>query len=496
MVFRSDPGQLASDPMPAIRYHVALEDEDLESGFDALRREIGVPESHPPEVWAEAEAAAARGPTLPPGADRTWEDRRDLTLVAIDPAGARDLDQAFGAERRGDGYRVHYAIADVAAFVTPGSALEADSLERGVTLYAPDRRMSLHPEPINEDAASLLPGRDRPAVLWQIDLDDIGELAEVTVGRATVRVTEAMSYREAQSEIDAADPRPCLELLREVGRLREALEVRRGAVSLKLPGQEVERDEHGHLQLTYDENLPVEGWNAQISLLTGIAAARLMLDAGVGLLRTLPPPDIETVGALRRTARGLGIDWPDDQSYADRVRTLDPNDPQEVALISRAARGLRGAGYAAFLDASEIPEYPNHSAIASTYAHVTAPLRRVCDRYVNEVILALCAGDEPPDWASSMLPELPSIMGRTRQRETALERGAVDFMEVMMLEPSVGATFDAVVVNHRRDKAVILVHDPAVIAEITPKPMLGQEITVRLQRVDIEARRVHFERVD
>ena len=226
--------------MPAIRYHAALDDAELQAGFDAIRAEIGVP-AFSADAIAEAEAAAAAGPVTPPGAIDERDDRRDLHLVAIDPPGSRDLDQAFGAERLGDGYRIHYAIADVAAFVPPGSTLEAESLERGVTLYAPDRRESLHPEVINESAASLLPGEDRPSVLWTIDLDAAGNITEATLRRATVRVAEAMSYRQAQIEIDGDASRECLTLLSEVGRHRERLERERGAVSLALPAQEVTR---------------------------------------------------------------------------------------------------------------------------------------------------------------------------------------------------------------------------------------------------------------
>lgn len=485
--------------MPAIRFHTALDDERLHAGFDAIRTEIGVPESYPDEVLAEAQQAADRGPTLPPGLpDRVveagWRDRTDLALVAVDPSGSRDLDQAYGAEPLADGYRIHYAIADVAAFVAPGSVLEADSLERGVTLYAPDKRVSLHPEILNEDAASLLPGQDRPAVLWTIDLDALGELVDASVERVMVRIGEAITYRQAQDEIEGDQPRTSLRLLRVIGELRQQLERDRGAVSLNLPGQEVVRDDHGHHQLAYDVTLPVENWNAQISLLTGIAAARLMLDAGVGLLRTLPPPDPETVAGLRRTARGLGIDWPDDMSYADRVRDLDPNDARQATMLMRGARGLRGAGYLAFDEASDLPDHHEHSAIASVYSHVTAPLRRVCDRYSNEVLLAICNDHEPPAWALETLPELPSILGRTRQREQALERAVIDYMEAVQLEDAVGQIFDAVVVNHRRDNAVILIRDPAVIAQLQPKVQLGQEIEVRLVEADPATRKLRFER--
>lgn len=487
---------LPSDPVPSIRYHVALDDQELSRGFETLRNEIGV-EPHPPEAIAEADEVARRGPTMPPGVpDSGWTDRTDLHLVAIDPPGSRDLDQAFGAERRGAGYRVHYAIADVAAFVAPGGAIEAASLERGVTLYAPDRRASLHPEVINEDVASLLPGVERVALLWTIDLAAGGEIEQASLRRSTVQVSEAMSYRAAQDEIDSGNARECLALLAEIGEHRLRLERERDAVSLAIPAQEVERDEHGHLHLVFDETLHVEIWNAQISLLTGIAAARLMVDAGIGMLRTLPPADEETVAALRRTARGLGVDWPENESYAERVRDLDPNDRAEVTLLTRSARGLRGAGYVSFLRPDELPTHREHSAIASIYAHVTAPLRRVCDRYANEVILAICDEREVPAWVQELLPELPSIMGRTTQRERALERAVLDYMEAMVLEPFVGQTFDAIVVNHRRDEAVIQLREPAVIARVQPKPQLGQEIRVKLISVDPLARHVQFERVD
>ena len=388
-----------------------------------------------------------------------------------------------------------YAIADVAAFVGPGSLVEVESLKRGVTLYAPDRRTSLHPEIINEDAASLRPGATRPAVLWTIDLDPTGKILDARLERSFVRVAEAISYRAAQAEINEAACREPLALLAEIGKLRQDLERERGAVSLPMPTQEVQRNSEGHLELVYDETLPVEGWNAQISLLTGIAAAHIMVDAGVGLLRTLPPADDDTLAALRRTAKGLGVEWPPEQSYADRVRQLDPNNPREVALLMRSARGLRGAGYLALDEASQ-PDHIEHSAIASIYAHVTAPLRRVCDRFSNEIILALCADHEPPTWAVELLPELPSIMGRSRQREQTLERAVLDYVEAKMLEPSIGHEFDAIVVNHRRDAAIIQIREPAIVGEVEPKPQLGQQIRVRLIAADPSQRRIRFERVD
>src|SRR5918997_5977695 len=163
--------------MPSRRIRVAPA-AALREGLDAIRREADVPEDFPPDVHAEAEAAASR----PPAGERS-----DLPFVTIDPPGARDLDQAMHIERRGEGHRVSYAIADVAAFVTPGGALDREAHARGVTVYAPDAKTPLHPPVMSEGAASLLPGQWRPAVLWTIDLDHAGETLSVDVTRATVR---------------------------------------------------------------------------------------------------------------------------------------------------------------------------------------------------------------------------------------------------------------------------------------------------------------------
>src|SRR5579885_1766844 len=139
---------------------------DIDVPLAALRAELKLPSVFPPDVLAEAAAA-------------TWDasgrvDSRDLELVTLDPAGSRDLDQAFLIERRGDGHRVHYAIADVAAFVRAGGLVDAEAHQRGETVYLPDGRVPLYPPSLSEGAASLLPGEDRPAVLWQLDLDADG----------------------------------------------------------------------------------------------------------------------------------------------------------------------------------------------------------------------------------------------------------------------------------------------------------------------------------
>jgi exoribonuclease R len=388
----------------------------------------------------------------------------DLPFVTIDPPGARDLDQALHIERRGDGHRVRYAIADVAAFVEPGDAADRAAWEQGVTLYHPDHQEYLYPTVV--ERASLLPGETRPAVLWTLDLDARGLAQQIDVRRAVVRSTAQYTYADV--------PETVLAGLREVGQKRERLEIERGGVSLPTPEQEVDADGTLH----YRAPLPSEGWNAQISLLTGMAAADLMLKGGVGLLRTLPPADAKALERLRRVASALGREWATDVDYATFIRSLDPFDARDAAILHAAQSVLRGAAYVAF-DGTP-PAQPRHSALAEEYAHVTAPLRRLADRYATECALAAHAGTPVPDWARSRLAELPPVMAAADKRQNELERAAVDRAEATALAGRVGETFTAVAVDDEH----VQLRDPAVRAPCDGCPPLGREVRVRLVTAD------------
>jgi len=311
----------------------ARQGDVLRAGFQAVRDEQGVPVGFPDDVLAEARAVAssAQPPASPDGAPR--RDATDLPFVTIDPAGSTDLDQAVHIERLGRGFRVHYAIADVAAFVRPGGAIDVEAHRRGVTLYSPDLRTSLHPPLLSEGVASLLPDVVRPAVLWRIDLDASGYPVEVDVERALVRSVAKLSYGEVQRAIDDGTADDALVCLQEVGLLRQALEVERGGIDVRLPDQEIVDNGPGY-RLVMRAPHAVESWNAQISLLTGMCAARMMLDAGVGIVRTMSPPAQDDYDRLRRTAAGLEIDWPASTSYAELVRDLDPRVPTHAAFLN------------------------------------------------------------------------------------------------------------------------------------------------------------------
>jgi exoribonuclease R len=472
--------------MPARIVHVPLDDPELRAGLDRIRDEFHVPRSFPADIVAAASSATAR---------RTGEPRdlRDLELLTIDPPGSRDLDQAYTAERDGDGYRVHYAIADVDAFVRAGDPIDEEAHRRGVTVYLPDERAGLYPPEIGEGSASLLPDVERPALCWTFDLDAEGTPTSSHLEPAIVRSRRAWTYAEAQSAIDASEGPDSLGVLREVGQLRQRAERARGGVSLALPAQELARRHHGYM-LGFERSRPVEAWNAQISLLTGLCAATSMADAGVGILRTLPAPDDRALDRLRAAAVALGISWPAGQRYADLVASLDPQDPDHTAFLEQAAQTLRGAGYAV-LDGTSRPP-PEHGAIAAPYAHVTAPLRRLADRYANSVLLDLFADRSPSGELRAALDPLPEIMGDGARRAHQVERAVVDLAEALVLRGHEGEALRGVVIDLDGDHARVLVRQPPVVASFDADgAALGDEIEVRVVSVDPAARHIELARV-
>ena len=461
---------------------------ELARGIEQIQAELEVTADFPPEVEQAASAAAA-APRLPE------LDRTDIELLTIDPPSARDLDQALHVERDGDGYVVHYAIADVAAFVAPGDPVDEEAQRRGETLYGADAKVPLHPTVLSEDAASLLPGQDRPALLWTIRCDETGEGTDVQVERALVRSREQLDYETAQRQIDDGSAPEALRLLREVGELRLHREAARGGVSLPLPEQQVELDGDA-VDLAFRSMLPVEQWTAQISLLTGFAAASLMVYARVGLLRTLPPPDPRDVKRLHRTARALGIEWPAELIFPDFIRGLDVAKPQHAAMIAACTRLLRGSGYVAF--DGEVPGDPQHAALASEYAHVTAPLRRLGDRYAGEVCVALCAGEDVPGWVTERLHGLPGTLQQSAQRSRRYERAVLDLVEAALLRRRVGEQFPGVIVEVDDDdhtRGSVTVADPAIDAPVRGRDgdlPLGEEVVATLTEADVHRRRVEF----
>ncbi|MGN6693336.1 MAG: RNB domain-containing ribonuclease [Aquihabitans sp.] len=470
--------------MPA---HRVRSSAPLPLDFGSIRQELEVPGDFPADALAEAEQAAQR--TFP-----DHEDATSLDLVTIDPPGSRDLDQAVAIDTTDHGWRVSYAIADVAAWVDAGGAVDEAARARTQTYYAPDLRTPLHPPVLGEGAASLLPDGPRPAALWTIDVDRHGVTTSVDVRRALVRSRAQLTYREVQDQLDAGQAPPSIAAFPDLGAALLASARARGAIELGLSDQEVVPAGDGTWTVVLRADLPVEHWNAQISLLTGRAAAWLMIEAGIGILRTVPQADPATFPRLQRAARSLGIAWPDGMHPGAVLASLDTSQPRHAAFADLAAELLRGAAYTPFTGAP--PADPGHAGVGAPYAHVTAPLRRLVDRFGTEICLAVIRQQPVPSWVTDALPTLPDLMAAGDARAKKLDRAVVDATEAVVLADRVGEVFPAAVVETGDSYGTVVLDDPPVRARCDTKHLpLGEVVHVRCTQADVPTRTVRFERV-
>ncbi len=451
--------------------------------FDAIRAELQIPAQYPAAAAADAQESADHGPWIE--SDRP--DRTDLPLITLDPVGSMDLDQAVLIQQIPDGFRVFYAIADVAAFVRPGGPLEAESFVRGQTLYSPDRSTPLHPRTLSESAASLLPDQRRAAVLWTIDLDTRGVAGPVSLDRVWVKSVARLDYRGAQQDLEANSLHPSIEHLPAVGRLRQQLSRERHAITLDLPDTEIIQSESGHWTLELRAIRPIEQYNAEISLMTGMCAANIMINGNTGILRTLPNPDSRQVEGLRRAIKALGIPWPKGTSPGEVIGELNSANPKEAAFLDHAVRLLRGAGYTTF--DGHPPATVEHAGVGAAYAHVTAPLRRLVDRFGTEICLSLYSGTPVPEWVRARLADLPALMSSSDRRANTLERACVGAVGTFVLHGRVGEYFTATVlqIDEEKNRASVVLQDPPVRAKCEATALEeGQIIKVELMSANVQ----------
>ncbi|HEU4557386.1 MAG TPA: RNB domain-containing ribonuclease [Longimicrobium sp.] len=475
----------------------------IEAAFDRKREALGVRTEFPAEVLRAADEAARRDPTVAVGR----VDLTEIPFVTVDPPGSRDLDQAFRIERNGDGFRLWYAIADVGFWVDRGGPIEAEAWLRGVTFYAPDCRQPLYPPTLSEGSASLLPGAVKPAIVFSFELDARAEPTSFRVERALVQSRAQLTYQQVLEDVESGGERfggepwaDSLPALKAFGEQRRAREVERGGVSLPILTQHVQRTTAARLgyHLEYEQPSASEDWNAQMSLLTGHMAALRMVEAKVGIVRVLPPAEEEAIRTFRRAARALGFAWAPATPYAEFIRSLDLSRPNVAPLVWQAKRVSRGADYLAFDGA--VPPSPEHSALAMLYAHCTAPLRRLADRYVLDLVADLEAGRQPSAGERAVLPKVAAVMNETETRGGRLERAVVDVAEAWLLRDRVGERFNATVLGIRDGKVEVQIDDPPVRVEVKRGRDaqwldLGETVEAVLAGVQVEEGKTVFELV-
>jgi exoribonuclease R len=460
-----------------VRIRADLTDELVE-GLRSIRRQFDVPADFPPAVLDAAEQAAKRVPAA-------HVDRTDWPFVTLDPASSTDLDQAFHIEMAQSDVLLHYAIADVESFVDEGDPLDDEAWQRGSTQYLPDGRAGLYPPVLAEGAASLLPDGPRPAVVFHVRVGDDGLSKLDGVERSLIRSKAKLAYETVQpAQLPDAFP----ELARRIAVAEDA----RGAARIEPVEQEVVATEHGGYDISFRPRLKSEDDNAAMSLATNLAIADVLFAAGTGLFRVMPEPSARAEQRLRHTARALGIEWPAETSLHEFARELNGKEPKSAAMLMAIRRAGRGASYVPFTPG----ERPWHSAMAATYAHATAPLRRLADRYVVMAALAVANGEPVPEHVAAAFPKLPEVMRRADEAGSQIERAVIDLAEVALLSGQTQRTFSAVVTDVDERGARIQLCDLPVVSRMPAHNVEpGHDVRVRVVSTDIPARTAQFERV-
>jgi len=359
--------------------------------------------------------------------------------------------------------------------------MDREAWARGTSQYLPDGKISLYPQILSEGAASLLPDVVRPAILFSTRIEPDGSALLERVERVTIKSRAKLAY-------ETVKPSDLPDGFVELNQRIAAAEATRGASRSDPPEQEVVAHD-GHYDLKLSPQNPAEQQNAALSLASNLAVADALLKHRTGLFRVMPEPEGWALKRLRNTAKAMGIDWPKGRAVPEMERILDPADTHQAALLLAIRRASPGASYAPFRDGAT----PWHAAMAATYAHSTAPLRRLADRYVVMAAFAVANGRPVPAAIAEAFDRLPKVMARADALGGNIQRAVIDLAEAVVLKDRIGETFAAVVTDvDQRGPRIQLCGLPVVSRLKNAEVAAGAAIRVRLDEADPETRRIAF----
>lgn len=398
-----------------------------------------IPVDFPPAAIAEAEAAIDPVPK-----DRN--DLRDIPLITIDGADARDFDDAVFAEPHGEegGWHVLVAIADVAHYVTSDSALDKEALKRGNSVYFPDRVVPMLPEALSNGLCSLNPEVDRYCLAVHLYIDAEGELQSHEFVRGIMRSHARLTYEQAQSIFDSKKGDMLPQLTHLYGAYETLLKARakRGAMELDLPEFQVEIGEDGHVaNVSKRQRLDSHKLIEECMVTANIAAAKTLQKQRLpGVYRVHEPPSDDKVEELRMFLKSMGLSLSPAPSVKDfnKLLTKMRGGPME-ALVSGAM--LRSQMQAVYL-----PQNLGHFGLGLThYSHFTSPIRRYSDLITHRAIIDYLDKGEKSD--VSQLAAQADHISQTERRAMLAEREANDRFIAAYMAKSGHAEFEGFITS-------------------------------------------------
>ena len=407
----------------------------------------GIPDAFPDAVMAQADAAK-------PATSKGRVDLTDLPLITIDPADARDHDDACCAlldedPKNPGGFLLWVAIADVAHYVTAGSALDAEARKRGNSTYFPDRVVPMLPDRLSGDLCSLHEGVTRPCIAVEMKLSSTGEKLSHRFVRGLMRSPASLSYEEAQAAVDGDPSERAAPLVDTVlsplfgayAALKQAREARQ-PLELDLPERKIILSDSGKVaSVNFSERLDAHRLIEECMVLANVAAAETLIAKQQPLLfRVHEEPSPEKLDSLRETAKSVGLVLAKGQVLQTRhlnqlLKAAAGKDEAELINLS-TLRSMTQAYYSS--------QNMSHFGLAlQNYAHFTSPIRRYADLLLHRALVSAHGwatdGLSPQD--IEMLDETAKHISETERRSMLAERDTTDRYLASFMSERVGNEF-------------------------------------------------------
>ena len=382
------------------------------------------------------------------------KDIRQLPLVTIDGENAKDFDDAVHVKKTRSGFVLTVAIADVSHYVEKGSSLDSDALERGTSVYFPDRVIPMLPEKLSNGLCSLVPEQDRLAMVARISFDKDGNVKRASFFKAVMRSHYRFTYKLVQKLLDGQDKKllnrhkKFLKTIREMEELAKLLMKKRqerGSIDFDLPEPEVILGLTGELEsIVLRERSMAHRIIEEFMIAANEAVARFLSQRNIPVLyRIHEPPEREKIDDLVEYLRSLGynIKTPKkiDPFWFQKILGMVEGKPEEYVINSMLLRSMNQAVYS--------PENKGHFGLASpTYLHFTSPIRRYPDLVVHRVLKGnLRRIRKRPVYSKEELIPLGEHLSRRERIAMEAEREMLERLKIRYMEDKIGEQFHGII---------------------------------------------------
>jgi ribonuclease R len=491
--------------------------------------DIAIRSHNLPEEWPQAVVAetAPLGKSLPKGAAHGRQDLRDLPLVTIDGEDARDFDDAVFCERKRSGWRLIVAIADVSHYVKPDTALDVEAVNRGNSVYFPERVIPMLPEVLSNGLCSLNPEVDRLCMACELHIDTEGKITRSRFLEGVMRSHARLTYNQAAALVVDRTPRlrrqftallPSLDELYRLYQVLHKARVRRGAIDFETTETRIEFGTGRKIErivplVRNDAHKLIE----ECMIAANVAAARFLTRHRMPVLyRVHARPDADKVESLQEFLRELGLSLrgaarPAAQDYAALLARVRGR-PDEHLINTVLLRSMPRAEYQ--------PDNIGHFGLAhEKYVHFTSPIRRYPDLLVHRAIRHVLAGGKAADfdYGHAHMQAMGEHCSMTERRADDATRDAVDWLKCEYMLDKIGETYAGIIssvtsfglfVELQQIYVEGLVHvtalgndyyhyDPVrhwLMGERSKRIFrLGDPVTVRVVQVNLDERKIDFE---